>query len=198
MKLIIASNNDHKLKEINQIMGVDFELITPSMLGIVDDIPETGVTFAENALQKARYLYMKNGIPVLADDSGLEVEALNGQPGVFSARYAGPARNSEKNIDLLLDNLKDCKNRNAQFKTVIALVMDDNEYLFDGIVAGEILWERRGNAGFGYDSVFLPKGQTLSFAQMTDEQKNALSHRGNAMKKVKDFLLSLNKPSFKG
>ena len=188
MKLVLASNNAHKRTEILQILGDGFTLLRPEDLGIHDDIPETGNTFQDNALQKAHYLTGLSGYPVIADDSGLEVFALNGEPGVYSARYAGPQRNHDDNMNLLLRKLEQVQDRSSQFRTVIALVMEGNAYCFEGIVKGSISREKMGDKGFGYDPIFIPEGHALSFAQMSEEEKNAISHRKQALEKLRAFL----------
>jgi XTP/dITP diphosphohydrolase len=188
MKLVLASNNAHKRTEILQILGDGFTLLRPEDLGIYEEIPETGNTFQDNALQKANYLAGLSGYPVIADDSGLEVFALNGEPGVYSARYAGPQRSHEDNMNLLLRNLEQVQDRSSQFKTVIALVLEGKAYCFEGIVKGSISREKQGEKGFGYDPVFIPEGHTQSFAQMSDEEKNAISHRKRALEKLRAFL----------
>ncbi len=188
MKLVLASNNAHKVKEILQILGEGYEVLTPSELGVLEDIPETGNSFAANAMQKAEYLAQRTLFAVIADDSGLEVDALNGEPGVYSARYAGLQRSHEDNIDLLLRNLEGNENRGAQFRTVIALLLEGKEYYFEGLVRGYITTKRLGNNGFGYDPVFIPEGHSRSFAEMSEEKKNSMSHRGRAMQKLLDFL----------
>ncbi len=188
MKFVLASNNAHKVKEILQILGQGYEVLTPSELGVLEDIPETGNSFAANAMQKAEYLAQRTLFAVIADDSGLEVDALNGEPGVYSARYAGLQRSHEDNIDLLLKNLEGKENRSAQFRTVLALLLEGKEFYFEGLVRGHITTKRLGNNGFGYDPVFIPDGHSRSFAEMSEEEKNSMSHRGRAMQKLLDFL----------
>ena len=188
MKLVLASNNAHKVQEIKQILGDGIEILTPQDLGVKEDIPETGKTFLSNALQKAQYLEKFTTYPILADDSGLEVDALGGEPGVYSARYAGPGKNQEENVDLLLKNMEGKRNRGAQFRTVLVLIMDGLEYVFEGIVRGNITTEKRGKKGFGYDPVFVPEGHQRCFAEMEAQEKNAISHRAIAVQKLKDFL----------
>lgn len=186
--LVFATNNLHKLEEVRDILGGSFHIAGLKEIGCTDDIPETADTLEGNALQKARYVKEKFGYDCFADDTGLEVEALGGAPGIFSARYAGPGHDSEANMRKLLKELEGKTNRQAQFRTVIALLLDGREYTFDGIVRGEILTERRGTAGFGYDPVFVPEGYTETFAEMGNEEKNRISHRARAVKKLADFL----------
>jgi XTP/dITP diphosphohydrolase len=190
-KLIFATQNKNKALEINQLLqkeALGFEVIDATTFGITEDIPETGETLVDNALQKARYVYEKWGVDCFADDTGLEIEALNGEPGVYSARYAGEARDSVKNMALVLDKLKDKSTRAAKFKTVIALILDGKEYLFEGEVAGEITETLTGKAGFGYDPIFMPDGYEITFAEMDAELKNSMSHRGRAVKNLIRFL----------
>lgn len=187
-ELVFASQNRHKIEEINQLLGEHFQVISAADCGITEEIPETGNTFAANALQKARYVYAKTGKNCFADDSGLSVDALNGEPGVYSARYAGAAKSDRDNVAKLLHNLRSHTNRTAKFTTVIALIWQENEYLFEGIVHGTITTEPKGNNGFGYDPVFKPEGHHHTFAQMHAEEKNMISHRKQALEKVKLFL----------
>lgn len=188
MKLVLASNNAHKRTEILQILGEGFTLLTPEELGIHEEIPETGNTFQDNALQKANYLAERCDYPVMADDSGLEVYALDGAPGVYSARFAGAHRSNEDNMQLLLNKLQGIEERGARFRTVIALVIAGKAHCFEGMVEGSISEERRGDKGFGYDPVFIPEGHTRSFAEMREEEKNAISHRKRALEKLQAFL----------
>lgn len=169
-------------------MGDRVELVTLNAVGITEDIPEDFETLQENALQKARYVYSKTGLNCFADDTGLEVEALNWEPGVFSARYAGDAKNPKDNIRKLLDNLKGVENRRARFRTVIALILNGQEYLFEGVVWGKIIDQERGSDGFGYDPIFVPDGFTQTFAEMPLELKNQISHRGRAVEELRIFL----------
>jgi XTP/dITP diphosphohydrolase len=184
MKLVFATNNEHKLTEIREMLGNRFQLVSLSDIGCNEDIPETGDTLDENASQKARYIFEKYGLNCFADDTGLEVEALKMAPGVYSARYAGPQRNSTDNINRLLSDLDKINNRKARFRTVISLLINGNETLFEGIVDGKILHEPIGKSGFGYDPVFQPEGYTISFAEMEMSVKNEISHRGRAFKKL--------------
>ncbi|MBI5540674.1 MAG: non-canonical purine NTP diphosphatase [Bacteroidia bacterium] len=188
MQLVFASNNQHKLSEIQFIIGKEFQLITLSEAGFTGDIPEDQNTLEGNALEKARYIFSKLGVNCFADDTGLEVEALNGEPGVYSARYAGHTNNSENNIAKLLLNIKNKTNRKAQFRTVIALIINGKEFLFEGIVKGIIIKEKRGSIGFGYDPIFVPDGYNNTFAEMPINEKNKISHRANAIHKLADFL----------
>lgn len=188
MKLVFATNNKHKLEEVRSILGDRVEVLSLNDINCHDDIPETAETLQGNALIKARYIYNKYGIDCFADDTGLEVDALNGEPGVYSARYAGEQHCSEDNMNKLLQNLTGKTNRNAQFRTVIALIINGEETLFDGIVKGTISKEKTGDSGFGYDPIFVPEGHTESFAQMDSEQKNKISHRYRAVVKLCDYL----------
>ena len=191
MDLLFATNNVNKVREINDIIGNSFVLKSLRDYDFTDDIPETNDTLEGNALQKARFVYEKTGKDVFADDTGLEVDALGGQPGVLSARFAGESKDSEANIDKLLYMLCGETNRKARFRTVIALIIDGKEYLFEGIVNGEITSARRGCDGFGYDPIFIPEGENLTFAEMPLSLKNTMSHRARAFEKLKDFLLEM-------
>lgn len=188
MKLVFATQNLNKLNEIRQIMPPGIEVLPLRELDFNGDIEETGATLEENALLKARTIYEKFGIDCFADDTGLEVEALDGAPGVYSARYAGKEQDAGKNMDKLLAELGDNSNRRAAFKTVIALLARGKEYLFTGTVEGAITRQKRGRAGFGYDPVFLPDGHSKTFAEMSAEEKNSISHRARAVNKLVDFL----------
>lgn len=191
MKLVFATNNKHKLEEMRAILGGKVELLSLADIDCHDDIPETADTLEGNALIKARYIYDKYGCSCFADDTGLEVDALGGEPGVYSARYAGENNDSEANMCKLLQNLTGKSERSAQFRTVIALIIEGEEFLFDGIVRGRISEERMGSAGFGYDPIFVPDGYEESFAQMAAEQKNAISHRSRAASALNDYLETL-------
>lgn len=191
MKLVFATNNRHKLDEVRAIVGDKIEILSLNDVGCHDDIPETADTLQGNALIKARYIYEKYGTDCFADDTGLEVEALGGEPGVYSARYAGEECDSEANMKKLLHNLTGKKNRNAQFRTVIALIIGGEEKLFNGIVKGSITEEKRGDSGFGYDPIFIPEGFSESFAQMGSDQKNSISHRYRATHQLSDYLKEL-------
>ncbi len=188
MKILVASQNNHKIKEIRSFLGKGFEFVSMGEMGFMDDIPETGTTLSDNSRLKAEYLAQKTSLPVLADDSGLEVEALNGAPGVYSARYAGQPKSDEKNTELLLKNLQGIENRNARFITVLTLLLDGKYVQFEGEVKGQIISEKRGEQGFGYDPVFLPDGFTKTFAQMNMDEKNEIAHRARALKKLSDYL----------
>lgn len=187
-KIIFATNNAHKLSEVQALLGDAFELVTLKECGITEDIPETAATLEGNALQKARYVFEKTGADCFADDTGLEVEALGGEPGVHSARYATDGHDFAANNRLLLKNLEGQSNRNARFRTVIALILEGKEYLFEGIVEGAIATSESGCEGFGYDPLFVPSGEIVTFAQMSAEAKNAISHRGRAVAKLVNFL----------
>lgn len=190
MRIVFATNNSHKLDEIRNILGSSFEVMSLNELGCHDDIPETGTTLEENARQKAQYIYDKYHCNVFADDTGLEVNALGGKPGVYSARYAGgEGHDSEANMTKLLKNLEGETNRKAQFRTVIALILDGKTSLFDGIVEGEIIKERRGGEGFGYDPIFQPEGYDKTFAELGNDIKNTISHRAIAVKALAEYLL---------
>jgi XTP/dITP diphosphohydrolase len=190
MKLIFATNNAHKLREVAQVVGENFEILTLRECGITEDIPEEQPTLEGNALQKARYIYERTGIDCFADDTGLEVDALGGEPGVRSARYATDGHDDEANKRLLLERMEGVENRSAQFRTAVALIMGGKEYLFEGVVRGEISHKELGDGGFGYDPLFLPEGRKESFAQMSAEDKNAISHRGRAVRALAEFLNS--------
>ena len=188
MKLVFATNNKHKLQEVRDIVGDRVEVLSLADIGCYDDIPETADTLQGNALIKARHIYEKYGFDCFADDTGLEVEALDGAPGVYSARYAGEECDSEANMRKLLENLTGKTNRNAQFRTVIALIINGEEMLFNGIVKGTIATEKKGDSGFGYDPIFVPEGHSASFAQMGSEMKNSMSHRFRATQQLSDYL----------
>ena len=187
-KLVVATNNAHKLEEIAAILGNEMELLSLKDIQCHADIPETADTLEGNARQKALYIYENYGMDCFADDTGLEVEALDGAPGVFSARYAGDGHDSEANMQKLLHELEDKENRKAQFRTAICLILEGKEYLFEGIVKGEIIKEKRGGAGFGYDPIFVPEGYDLTFAELGNDIKNTISHRARAVEKLCTFL----------
>jgi len=191
MKIVFATNNPNKLKEIQALMPKGIAILSLKEIGCTEDIPETGTTLEANAFQKAHYLKEHYGYDCFADDTGLEVEALNGAPGVYSARYAGPERSAEANMAKILEELKGKENRKAQFRTAIALILNGEEQLFEGKVEGHISEEKKGEEGFGYDPIFLPENDKRSFAQMTMAEKGAISHRGRAVKKLVDFLRSI-------
>ena len=187
-KLVVATNNAHKLEEISAILGNEMELLSLKDIHCNADIPETANTLEGNARQKAMYIHENYGMDCFADDTGLEVEALNGAPGVFSARYAGDGHNSEANMQKLLKELEGKENRKAQFRTAICLIMEGKEYLFEGIVKGHIIEEKRGGAGFGYDPIFVPEGYNQTFAELGNDVKNTISHRARAVEKLCTFL----------
>jgi XTP/dITP diphosphohydrolase len=187
-QLVAATNNQHKLSEIRPLIEPDFRILSLEDIGCFDELPETHNTLEANSEQKASYVYSNFQLPCFADDTGLEVAALNGAPGVFSARYAGPQRSSVDNINLLLKNLAGVVNRKAQFRTIITLIGLGGTQYFEGAVKGLILDHPRGSGGFGYDSVFQPEGYKISLAEMSLEEKNRISHRGFAMKKLITFL----------
>ncbi|KPM48374.1 non-canonical purine NTP diphosphatase [Jiulongibacter sediminis] len=190
MKTIcLATNNLHKVEELQQMLGGLFEIKTLKDIGCTEDIAETADNFSGNSLIKAEYVYKTYGIDCIADDSGLEVDALNGEPGVYSARYAGEHGNHEKNMDKLLENLRGIENRSARFKTVVTLILDGKKQSFEGTVEGQIIDRKKGDGGFGYDPVFRPDGYDRTFAEMSMEEKNPISHRGRAIEKLKGYLL---------
>ncbi len=188
MKICFATNNKKKIEEVKAALGPAFTIVSLEEIGCREELPETGDTLEHNAFQKARYVHEHFGVDCFADDTGLEVEALGGEPGVYSGRYAGEPRSDSRNIDLLLKNLNDISNRKARFKTIIALILEGKEYAFEGVADGEIIHELVGTGGFGYDPVFRPNGFDRTFAQLTMEEKNAISHRGKAVKALADFL----------
>ncbi len=187
-KLVFATNNDHKLRELKEILSSEFELLSLNDIGCNDEIPETGPTLEINAAQKSYYIWNRYGINCFADDTGLEVEALMNEPGVYSARYAGEDRSASSNMLKVLEKLAGETNRKARFRCVISLVTEGEEKQFEGIVEGQILTKGQGEAGFGYDPIFMPDGYNLSFAEMAAEDKNLISHRGRAVKKLIDYL----------
>lgn len=187
-KIIFATGNRNKLREVQQMVGDKYTLLTPMDYGIDEDIPETSPTIEGNAIQKARYIFEKTGLDCFADDTGLEIDALNGEPGVYSARYAGEGKSSEDNMTLVLQKMEGTTKRDARFRTVIALIIGGEEHLFEGVIEGEMTTERHGGEGFGYDPIFKPKGYDITFAQMPLEQKNPISHRGRAIAKLIEFL----------
>ena len=187
-KFVFATNNAHKLEEVKAIVGAKIEILSLKDIGCQADIPETADTLEGNALLKARFIYETYHLDCFADDTGLEVEALNGAPGVYSARYAGDAHNSEANMRKLLQELEGVENRRARFRTAFALILNGKEHLFEGIVNGHITPVRHGTSGFGYDPVFVPDGYTQTFAEMGDALKNKISHRARAVKALCDYL----------
>ena len=188
MELVFATNNNNKLKEIQAAVGENIQLKNLSDINCFDDIPETSETLEGNALQKAEYIYTNYSINCFADDTGLEIDALNGEPGVYSARYAGPQREAEDNMAKVLELMKTETNRKARFRTIMALIIDDQKYLFEGVVEGQILTEKMGKDGFGYDPIFQPDGYSSSFAEMSLSDKNKISHRAKAVHKLVEFL----------
>ena len=190
-KIVFATNNLHKLEEVRNIVGERMQILSLSDIGCTDDIPETADTIEGNALIKARYIKNKYGYDCFSDDTGLEIKALNNEPGVYSARYAGENGNASKNIEKVLSKLKEIKNRKARFRTCIALITGKEVHLFEGKIEGEIMEERKGFSGFGYDSIFKPVGSDLSFAEMGEEEKNKISHRAIAVQKLAIHLMNI-------
>lgn len=188
MKLVFASNNKNKIKEIQLLVPNSIQIVSLEDIGCTEEIPETAETIEGNAILKANYVTQKYGYDCFADDSGLEVHALNGEPGVFSARYAGEPKNDDNNMNKLLSNLKDKTNRTANFKTVICLNYEGKQHLFTGIINGKIIEEKIGNNGFGYDPIFVANDYTKTFAELSMEEKSKISHRGIAVKQLIDFL----------
>ena len=194
MKIVFATNNPNKLKEIQALIPNGIEIVSLKEIGCTEDIPETGDTLEANAFQKAHYIKEYYGYDCFADDTGLEVEALNGAPGVYSACYASAERSAEANMDKILNELQGKENRTAQFRTAIALILKGEEHLFEGKVEGYISKDKQGDEGFGYDPIFLPENEKRSFAQMSMKQKGTLSHRGRAVKKLVAYLKNSSTP----
>jgi XTP/dITP diphosphohydrolase len=188
MEIILASNNKHKIEELKQILGTEYTLKSLAEIGCYEEIEEYGTTFHQNSEIKAKYVFDKFGLNVIADDSGLEIEALGGKPGVYSARYAGEPTNHSANIQKVLSELENSTNRSARFVTIITLFLDGQKYFFEGEIKGTITKNLKGSSGFGYDPVFIPDGYTLTFAEMSAELKNSISHRKNALLKMINFL----------
>ncbi|PCJ01399.1 MAG: non-canonical purine NTP pyrophosphatase [Flavobacteriales bacterium] len=188
MKLVFATNNKNKIKEIKALLPDSLNILSLDDIKCNEDIPETSNTIAGNALQKAKYVFDNFGHNCFADDTGLEIESLNGEPGIYSARYAGEHKSAEANMEKVLDKLENIENRNAQFKTVIALIIDGKETLLEGVAKGEITTKKSGLEGFGYDPIFKPEGYNITFSEMSMEEKNKISHRGKAVKKLVTFL----------
>jgi XTP/dITP diphosphohydrolase len=188
MKLVFASNNNNKIKEIQQLLPSSFEVLSLQDIDCTEDIPETADTIEGNAILKANYVTKKYGLNCFADDSGLEVDVLNSAPGVYSARYAGEQKNDDNNMNKLLSNLENETNRKANFKTVICLNFNGKQHLFTGVINGKIIDEKIGDNGFGYDPIFVADGYTKTFAELTMEEKSSISHRGQAVKQLVDFL----------
>lgn len=188
MELIFATNNRHKLNEVADILENRITLLSLKDIGCDVDIPETADTLEGNAMLKAAYIYDNYRVNVFADDTGLEIEALNNEPGVYSARYAGEGKNSEDNVRKVLQKMEGIENRRAQFRTAISLIIDGEKHLFEGIIKGHIIHEKRGHSGFGYDPIFVPEGYTLTFAELGEEIKNKISHRALATNKLVEFI----------
>jgi len=197
MKIVFATNNPNKLKEIQSLIPKEIEIISLNEIGCNEDIPETGDSLEANAFQKAHYIKDNFNYDCFADDTGLEIDELNGDPGVYSARYAGPERNANANMNKVLNELKGNKNRKAQFRTAIALILEGEEHLFEGKVEGYISKDKQGNEGFGYDPIFIPENDIRSFAQMSMQEKGAISHRGRAVRKLVAYLNKISKPNSK-
>lgn len=191
LRLVFATNNKNKIKEIKHLIGNSIKLLSLKDIGCFEEIPETADTIEGNAIQKAQYIYEKYGYNCFADDTGLEIEVLNGEPGVYSARYAGEQKNPEDNMNKVLDKLQYIENRSAQFKTVIALIVDGKLTCFEGIVKGEMTHLKSGNDGFGYDPIFKPDGYDVTYSEMSLEEKNNMSHRAIATKKLIDLLKTI-------
>ena len=187
MKLVFATHNSNKAKEIQSLLPDDFQILTLTQINCIDEIPETSETLEGNSLLKAQFVSDNFNLNCFADDTGLEIDAIKGRPGVYSARYAGEEKNAEANINLVLSELRNESNRKAQFRTVITLILNDKTHVFEGIVRGEISNEKRGTDGFGYDPIFIPEGQTKTFAEMTLAEKNQQSHRARAFEKMIAF-----------
>lgn len=191
MKIVFASNNKNKIHEIQSMLPESIQIVSLESIGCFEEIPETADTIEGNAILKANYITQKYGLDCFADDTGLEVDSLDGQPGVYSARYAGEQKNADDNMNKLLEQLLDKQNRNAQFKTVIALNLKGKQHLFTGIASGEITLEKMGTGGFGYDPIFKPTGFENTFAELSLEVKNEISHRGKATKALLEFLKNI-------
>ena len=189
--LVFATSNPNKIKEANDLLPADLEVKGLKDIGCTEDVPETSPTIQGNALQKARYVFENYKVNCFSEDTGLEIDALNGEPGVYTARYAGEARDKEANMAKAIANLEGKSNRGAQFRTVIALIIDGEEHTFEGIARGTIAMQKQGTEGFGYDPIFIPEGFDRSFAQMTQAEKNEISHRGQAVRKLVKFLRTL-------
>ena len=197
MRIVFATNNPNKLKEIQSLIPKEIEIISLKEIGCTEDIPETGDSLEANAFQKAHYIKENYNYDCFADDTGLEIDELNGAPGVYSARYAGPEKNADANMTKILNELKGKKNRKAKFRTAIALTLNNEEHLFEGEINGHIGDVKQGNKGFGYDPIFIPEYDTRSFAQMSMQEKGANSHRGRAVKKLVAYLNKISKPKSK-
>lgn len=188
MKICFATNNKKKIEEVKAALGSNFTIVSLEEIGCFEELPETGDTLDHNAFEKARFVHEHYGVNCFADDTGLEVDALNGAPGVYSGRYAGEPRSDERNMALLMKNLENVDNRKARFRTIIALIIDGKEYAFEGVAEGEIIKEKKGSGGFGYDPVFKPKDFDKTFAELSLEEKNRISHRGKAVQALAKFL----------
>lgn len=188
MELVFATNNQHKLHELQAILGNQFKLLSLKDINCNEEIPEEQATLEGNASQKAFFIFEKYGYNCFADDTGLEIDSLNGEPGVYSARYAGEEKSAEANMEMVLEKLTKIKKRNARFRTVISLIIDGKETQFEGLVNGEILKVKKGGSGFGYDPIFQPEGFEVSFAEMELSEKNKISHRGRAVQKLVEYL----------
>ena len=188
MKIVFATNNAHKVREASEILGPGFEIVTPAQLGITEDIPETGNTFRANSQQKADFIFQRTGLNCFADDSGLEVDVLGGAPGIETARYAGPAKDPSANIAKLLKEMGAAVDRKARFRTCVTLIVDGKRHFFDGTMEGSIGLEPYGAGGFGYDPIFIPEGYDVTAAQLSEDEKNAISHRGKALRAMAAFL----------
>ena len=197
MKIVFATNNPNKLKEIRSLIPKEIEIISLKEIGCTEDIPETADSLSANAFQKAHYIKENYNYDCFADDTGLEIYELNGAPGVYSARYAGPEKNADANMTKILNELKGKKNRKAKFRTAIALTHNNEEHLFEGEINGHISDVKQGNKGFGYDPIFIPENDIRSFAQMSMQEKGAISHRGRAVKKLVAYLNNLSRPNSK-
>ena len=193
MKIVFATNNPNKLKEIQTLIPKEIEIISLKEIGCTEDIPETGDTLDANAFQKVHYVKENYNYDCFSDDTGLEIDALNGAPGIYSARYAGPEKSAESNIEKILNELQG-KNRKAKFRTAIALTLNNEEHLFEGEINGHISKAKQGNEGFGYDPIFIPENEKRSFAQMSMEEKGAISHRGRSVKKLVTYLKNSSTP----
>lgn len=191
MEIVFATNNPHKIKEVNEVLGDAFQIKSLKEIGCEEELPETQPTLEGNALQKARYVLGNYNADCFSEDTGLEIEALEGEPGVITARYAGADRDPDANMNLVLQKLTGKDDRKAQFRTVIALLINGEEHLFEGVVEGKIAHEKRGTGGFGYDPIFIPDGYDQTFAELSPEIKNDMSHRARATRKLIDFLRSL-------
>ncbi|MDP4865177.1 MAG: non-canonical purine NTP diphosphatase [Crocinitomicaceae bacterium] len=188
MKLVFATQNQHKAAEIQALLPSEFEVLTLNDINISEDIPETADTLEGNASQKSHYILRHYSLDCFSDDTGLEIKAINSEPGVYSARYAGPSKNADENMNKVLEKLAGKSDRTAQFRTVISLILEGKEHIFEGVVKGSIISEKRGTDGFGYDPIFVPEGQNKTFAELSLDEKNKMSHRARAFEKMIHFL----------